>query len=177
MDITKEMLISLGVSEKDADVIFAQKEESEPIKSVENIAEQKVFLADDCVPTQVSALREYAKGQVIRLPDFAPGQPFYARLKRPSLFALIKAGKIPNSLMATVSAMFEKDKKNVVQEQKDKLENTTGIFSLMEIMAEAALISPTYKEIKDAGVTLTDEQLTEIFNYTQDGIKSIESFR
>lgn len=176
MDMTKEMLISLGVSEKDADAIFAQHEESKSTTAVENIIEQKVSLADNCVPTQVSALREYAKGQVIRLPDFAPGQPFYARLKRPSLFALIKAGKIPNSLMATVSAMFEKDKKNVVQEQ-DKLENTTGIFSLMEIMAEAALISPTYKEIKDAGVTLTDEQLTEIFNYTQEGIKSIESFR
>ena len=57
--------------------------------------------------TSISQLNEYAKGQLVELPSFGEGQPFFARLRRPSMLALAKSGKIPNSLLATANRMFD----------------------------------------------------------------------
>ena len=47
----------------------------------------------------------------------------------------------------------------------------------MTIMAENCLIEPTMEDIRNAGVELTDIQLTAIFNYSQRGAKVLEQFR
>ena len=39
------------------------------------------------------------------------------------------------------------------------------------------MVEPTYDELKEIGLELTDLQLVEIFNFTQNGIKSLISFR
>jgi hypothetical protein len=47
----------------------------------------------------------------------------------------------------------------------------------MEVLAENALIEPSYKELKEAGIELTDLQLSAIMAYCQRGVKMLEYFR
>ena len=47
----------------------------------------------------------------------------------------------------------------------------------MDIIATAALIQPSMEEIKSVGLELSDDQMMAIFNYTQAGVKALESFR
>ena len=121
--------------------------------------------------TSISQLNEYAKGQLVELPSFGAGQPFFARLRRPSMLALAKSGKIPNSLLATANRMFDSslDTKN-----ENMLKD---FYMVIETILEAAFVEPTYQEIKDAGVQLSDDQLIFVFNYTQQGVRALEQFR
>ena len=121
--------------------------------------------------TSISQLNEYAKGQLVELPSFGEGQPFFARLRRPSMLALAKSGKIPNSLLATANRMFDSslDTKN-----ENMLKD---FYMVMETILEAAFVEPTYQEIKDAGVQLSDDQMIFVFNYTQQGVKILDQFR
>ena len=48
---------------------------------------------------------------------------------------------------------------------------------VLDIIAEASFVEPTYAELKEAGVQLTDEQLIFVFNYSQAGVSYLESFR
>ena len=181
-NLSKEMLISTGISPEDADKILAQYSSQEVAKSfiedVESVKEQLPKKEEVASPTinditSISQLSEYAKGQIIRLPGFAPDQPFVARLKRPSMLVLVKNGKIPNSLMETASALFDGKKK-----ETDDSNNAMGdMYEVLKIVAEASLVSPTMAEIEDAGIELTDEQLIAIFNYSQQGVEGLKSFR
>lgn len=121
--------------------------------------------------TSISQLNEYAKGQLVELPSFGEGQPFFARLRRPSMLALAKSGKIPNSLLATANRMFDSS-------LDTKSENMLkDFYMVMETILEAAFVEPTYQEIKDAGVQLSDDQMIFVFNYTQQGVRALDQFR
>ena len=122
--------------------------------------------------TTVDDLKEYAKGQIVQLPSFADGQPLIVRMKRPSLMILAKSGKIPNKLLKTATEMFNGEK-STDEEDFDALSKT---LDLLEIICEASLVEPKYKDFKSAGIDLSDEQLIAIFNYTQRGIEALNSF-
>lgn len=128
------------------------------------------------VVTDISQLKVYMEGQVVRLPDFAEGQEFYARLKRPSLLSMIKEGKIPNALMKSANDLFVSGSGAMVENQ-DNEEKMREIFDVIDVLCEATFVSPSYREMKENGITLTDEQYMFIFAYTQDGVKALENFR
>lgn len=122
--------------------------------------------------TSLEALREYGKGTLVQLPSFAEGQPFVARLRRPSMMTLAKSGKIPNSLLNTATSLFMGE--GVKSDNEDAMKE---VLSVVDILCDAAFIEPTYPQLKEAGVELTDEQYMAIFNYTQKGVKALEPFR
>ena len=122
--------------------------------------------------TNLQQLQTYAQGQVVRFPDFAEGQPFVARIKRPSMLALAKANKIPNSLLQTANNMFSG---RGVSEKKDSA--LSDLFQVLDVLCEACFVEPTFSQIKEAGVQLTDEQLMFVFKYSQEGVKALETFR
>lgn len=124
--------------------------------------------------TTISDLQSYAKGTLVRFPDFAEGQPFVARVRRPSMLVLAKSGKIPNALLVSANELFSNGSGGMDSDNKDML---SEIYSIMEIVCESALKEPTYQQIKDAGMELSDNQMMAIFNYTQTGVKALESFR
>ena len=124
--------------------------------------------------TTVSDLQSYAQGTIIRFPDFGDGQPFVARVRRPSLLVLAKMGKIPNTLLTTAGELFSKGGSGLDSDNENML---SDMYEIMEIIASSALIEPTMNDIKNAGIQLSDDQLMAIFNYSQAGIKAIESFR
>lgn len=124
--------------------------------------------------TTLSDLQSYQAGTVIRLPDFSDGQPFVARLKRPSMLVLAKSGKIPNQLLTTAGELFVKGSGSFDPKDKNMLSN---FYDTCRVICEAALVEPTMQDIEDAGVELTDEQIMAIFNYTQAGVSALKNFR
>lgn len=124
--------------------------------------------------TTVSDLQSYANGTVVRFPDFGDGQPFVARVRRPSMLVLAKQGKIPNSLLAVAGELFAKGGAGLDSDNENML---SDMYNIMDIVTTAALIQPSMEEIKGVGLELSDDQLMAIFNYTQAGVKALESFR
>lgn len=124
--------------------------------------------------TTVSDLQSYAAGTVVRFPDFGDGQPFVARVRRPSMLILAKQGKIPNSLLTAAGELFSKGGGALDTDNENMLGD---MYSIMDVIATAALIQPTMSEIKSAGIELSDDQMMAIFNYTQAGVKALEPFR
>lgn len=124
--------------------------------------------------TTFSDLQSYAQGTVVRFPDFGDGQPFVARVRRPSMLVLAKQGKIPNSLLTAAGELFSKGSEAMDSDNENML---SDMYNIMEIIATAALMQPTMEEIKSAGIQLSDDQMMAIFSYTQTGVKALESFR
>lgn len=124
--------------------------------------------------TSVLDLNKYAKGTVVELPEFAEGQPLIVRIKRPSILALAKSGKIPNNLLVTAAELFTKGGQGMDVDNENML---SDMYNLCRVMAEASLVEPTLADIERAGLELTDEQLMAIFNYSQAGVNALKPFR
>lgn len=125
-------------------------------------------------PTSVQALNSYHSGQIVELPPFAEGQPLVARMSRPSIMFLAKVGKIPNSLLSKAGELFAGSGKALASDDNNMLNE---VYDIMHTIAEASLIEPTLADIEGAGLQLTDDQLTFIFNYSQNGVQTLEQFR
>ena len=123
--------------------------------------------------TSLAQLTKYTEGQVVELPSFAEGQPFIARIRRPSMLALAKSGKIPNSLLKTANGLFLGDSKG---KQNDEA-YLRDVFDVWDVVCEACFLEPSWDELQKAGIELTDDQYMFIFNYTQTGVKALSSFR
>lgn len=121
--------------------------------------------------TSFADLERYMKGQFVRLPDFAEGMPFCAKIKRPSMLALAKAKKIPNTLLATANQLFSTGVDFSNTEVMDDL------YGLFDVICEATFVQPSWTDLKAHGIQLTDDQYAAIFEYTQQGVKALEPFR
>lgn len=124
--------------------------------------------------TSIDQLKVMAGGEIVKLPPFIQGQDFYAKLRRPSMLKLVQSGKIPNSLLRTANMLFSG---GVDKELDRDDEFMKDMFDLIDVLAESVFIEPSWAELKQAGIELTDEQYMFIFNYTQEGIKAVEPFR
>lgn len=131
-----------------------------------------MYNQQNLVVTPISTLLEASKGTLVQLPPFSEGTPFVARLKRPSMLALVKSGKIPNSLLATANKLFSEGRTD--NEDPNMMGNLLGI---LDTLCEACFVEPTYSEIKKAGIELTDDQFMFIFSYTQQGVSALRDFR
>lgn len=124
--------------------------------------------------TPLSELIKYKDGQLVELPPFAEGQPFVARLRRPSLMGLVKSGKIPNSLMKQATALFTKGGQSLSGMNANTL---TDMLDIMDIIIEEAMIEPRYSDLKENDIKLGDDQMMAIFTYTQQGVDYLKQFR
>ncbi|AVQ38934.1 esterase [Clostridium botulinum] len=125
----------------------------------------------DLKVTNIEDLKKVAQGEVIQLPQFAQGMPFNARVKRVSLLNLVRKGIVPNKLLSAAEELFygkQSSKENV---------DLTQMTDVMYIMAENALVEPSIEDLKNVGLELTDEQIVALFNYTQEGVSELDSFR
>lgn len=179
--MTKEDFVKAGYSEEQIEQIMSiARENIKPDNAVNKFAGRKIsdlptspLLEKHNKVTTIYDLQEYSKGQIVKLPDFAEGQPFVARMRRPSLLVMAKKGKIPNKLLATATDLFNGG--NSHNANNDSILSDT--YDVCEAIAEAALVEPTMEEIKNAGLELSDNQLIAIFNYAQRGIEALNNFR
>lgn len=124
--------------------------------------------------TSIEDLKNYANGTVVEMPPFAEGQPLIARLKRPSILGMAKQGKIPNTLLVKANELFLQNGAGLDAEEEDTMKQ---LYDVLDLIAKETLVEPTYEDIKSVGLELTDEQMMFLFNYSQQGVKALESFR
>ena len=120
--------------------------------------------------TSIEKLKKLAQGQEVELQEWDE-EPFVCVLKRPSLLGLVENGDIPNPLLHAAYILF-----NGSNNPKDQV-NLKEMNDLYRIIAKAAMVNPTYDQVVEAGLELTDMQLLEIYRFTQLGVKSLISFR
>ena len=125
--------------------------------------------------TSIEELKEYSSGSIVRLPDFAEGRPFYARLTRPSMMEMVKEDTIPNDLLVKANELFTSRAINAVTVTDKKM--MQEMLSVFECICAAAFVEPTWQEIKEAGIKLTDQQYMFVFRYSQQGVEALGSFR
>lgn len=125
--------------------------------------------------TSIEKIKQASRGALVELPPFVEGQQFIARLKRPSMMVLAKSGKIPNDLLRSANSLFEDGLAGSFDSMDDAM--LTKCYDLLDVICEASFVEPRYSELKDAGVELTDEQYMFIFDYAQNGVKQLTSFR
>lgn len=126
--------------------------------------------------TRIEEMKKYAEGIICELPEFGPGQPFVARLRKPSLLSMVKSGKIPNPLLDNVAQAFGELKQGKAKSNSIAA-RIAETYDLMIIQAKACLLEPTYDEIREAGLELTDAQLNYINNFVQAGNQEAANFR
>ena len=120
--------------------------------------------------TSIEKLKKIAQGQEVELQGWDE-EPFVCVLKRPSLLGLVENGDIPNPLLHAAYILF-----NGSNNPKDQV-NLKEVNDLYRIIAKAAMVNPTYEQLEEIGLELTDMQLLEIYRFTQLGVKSLISFR
>lgn len=178
MNMTEEQITAIlrqqGTTEDALKAIeeSEQKEEQEKNVTVVNNITTFPTPIDESEITSISDIQRYSQGSVVKLPSFDGEHPFVAKLKRPSLLVMVKSGKIPNSLINQATQLFQKGAGSLGKDN-----TISDMYDIMETICEAALVKPSYREIKDAGLALTDEQMMAIFSYTQQGVKALEQFR
>lgn len=140
--------------------------------NVEVHTENKMSL----VPTSLEQIASYKAGAVVELPPFADGQPFVARMARPSMLRLVSEGKIPNSLINQATSLFANGAGALNGTGKNAT-SAADLIKVIKVVVDAALLEPTLDEIHSVGMDLSDDQLMAIFTYTQNGVKALEQFR
>ncbi|KGG81067.1 hypothetical protein Y919_02545 [Caloranaerobacter azorensis H53214] len=118
--------------------------------------------------TSLDKLKEKAQGQIVEFPGWDE-EPFVARVKRVSLLGLVAQGKIPNSLLGAAQKLF-------IQGVDEKT-NIKEVYEVAKAIAKDTLLEPSLDQLEEIGLELTDEQLIAILNYSQQGVKALESFR
>lgn len=152
---------------------FEDKQVEAPKKPtvIKQVKEKPVKKYTDSDILTFDKLQDINDSAIVELPPFGDGTPFIARLKRPSMLRLCKQGVIPNSLLNQATSLFTSG-----NESLSKV-SITEIYDICEIMCAASFVNPTYEEITEAGIELTDEQIMAVFQYSQGGVKALENFR
>jgi len=175
---TESELIAMGLTQEQIDSVAAESQ-AEPkqdtgVVSLADFAKR----VDDTLSkplnvTSISALKRQSLGEVVSLPGFIDGEDFIVRMRRPSLLSLVRKGKIPNTLLNEATELFNNGT-STVGVNGNTLED---MMDVIDIICDASLLEPTYKEIQDNGIELTDEQLMAIFAYSQRGVNGLRQFR
>jgi hypothetical protein len=110
--------------------------------------------------------REYA------LPGWDFNSDFVCKLKRPSLVDMTAVvGFVPNPLMGTVADLFMPTTKKMEKMDQEKQARA------LQLMAKFALQEPTYDQLAEAGIALTDEQYNAIYAFALGGAAGLDRFR
>ena len=127
--------------------------------------------------TSLEQLQAIKQTETIELPAFEDGTPLNVEVKKPNMMQLISSGKIPNTLLSSAMDMFNGKTGEKMQKASDNIADLKELVGMMNVIAEASLVRPSYKEIKSLGIDLTDNQLMGLLMYSQGGIKALENFR
>lgn len=127
--------------------------------------------------TSLETLKQMKKYDVVELSPFENGTKFIVKLQKPSMMHLISGGKVPNALLNVAMEMFSGKTPELATKATKDVKLLKDMVGMMEVLAEACLVEPSFKALKKEGINLTEVQLMEILSYSQGGVKALESFR
>lgn len=127
--------------------------------------------------TSLEQLQAIKQTEIVELPSFEDGTPLIVEIKKPNMMQLLTSGKIPNTLLSVAIEMFNGKTGQVMGKASEDVKTLKELVGMMEVLAEASLVNPSYKDIKELNIQLTENQLMAILMYSQGGVKSLENFR
>ena len=127
--------------------------------------------------TSLEQLKNIKVTDIVNLGKFEDGTELIAEVKKPNLMQLMVEGKVPNTLMSAAMGMFKKGSGELVGKAVEDIDALKELVGMMEVFAEASLVNPSYQQIKDIGLHLTENQLIGILQFAQGGVKALEDFR
>ena len=127
--------------------------------------------------TSLEQLKNIKVTDIVNLGCFEDGTELIAEVKKPNLMQLMVEGKVPNTLMSTAMGMFKNGSGEIVNKAIDDVDSLKDLVGMMQVFAEASLVNPTYAQIKEIGLSLTEKQLIGILQFAQGGVKALENFR
>ena len=127
--------------------------------------------------TSLEQLQAIKQTEIVELPSFEDGTPLIVEIKKPNMMQLLTSGKIPNTLLSVATEMFNGKTGQVMGKASENVKTLKELVGMMEVLAEASLVNPSYKDIKELNIQLTENQLMAILMYSQGGVKSLENFR
>lgn len=127
--------------------------------------------------TSLEQLQSIKQTEIVELPSFEDETPFIVEIKKPNMMNLLTSGKIPNTLLSVATEMFNGKTGQIMGKASEDIKTLKELVGMMEVLAEASLVNPTYKDIKKLNIQLTENQLMAILMYSQGGVKALENFR
>lgn len=127
--------------------------------------------------TSLEQLQAIKQTEIVELPSFEDGTPLIVEIKKTNMMQLLTSGKIPNTLLSVATEMFNGKTGQVMGKASEDVKTLKELVGMMEVLAEASLVNPSYKDIKELNIQLTENQLMAILMYSQGGVKSLENFR
>ncbi|TQO55818.1 hypothetical protein [Paraclostridium bifermentans] len=127
--------------------------------------------------TSLDTLRQMKRTDTVKLSSFEDGTEFIVEMKKPNMMQLITSGKVPNTLLSVAMQMFNGGTGELATKATNDAKTLKELVGMMEVLAEACLVAPSYSVLKENNIDLTEQQLMDILTYSQGGVKSLENFR
>lgn len=132
--------------------------------------------------TPLEAMQEQAKGRVVEIPGWVPGETINVRVRQADMTAsMLKAGLIGNPVLAKLKDAFDGKEPlkagDVGAVTAPALEALEAFLPVFEAVAAEALVEPTYQQITEQVASLTLEQKMSIFDVATGGLAELSSFR
>lgn len=112
-----------------------------------------------------------AEPEILELPGWKKDSVIRVKAKRPSFYALLAEGAVPNPLIDEMNKLF------ILHDRSGAKDNPKAYADTLAAIARLSLVEPTWDELTAAGVTLTSDQLTEISLFATEGMDWLLSFR
>lgn len=167
----ENMELSYSAKEELMKVLREAKEEEK--KEEEVRASEEIAFSDAPIASISDFKRDIT--QCIEMPGYDPDKPLKVRVQRISLTKMLTTGQISNQLLPVAERLF--GLKNSPSKEVNSKDDLKNIHKIMEEIASCVLVEPSFEDLKEAGVELTDEQLQFLFSYGQSGVKSLKKFR
>lgn len=132
----------------------------------------------------LAEIKERAKGKVIEIPDWIPGQTIAVRVRAVDLTPhIMQMRAILNPLKTAALEAFEGNVEEKLAEELmneenmgGTLENIERMMPMIDAIIREALVEPSFDEIEKI-MPLTLDQKLAIFDWAMAGINSLRSFR
>lgn len=108
----------------------------------------------------------------LTLSGWNPDTEITVLVKKPNFYNLLAKNAIPNPLLPEMQKLFVRRQ---VAEEHSKA--SADFAKALIYIARECLVEPTYAQLEEAGVELTDDQLLELCMYATLGPELLRSFR
>lgn len=122
--------------------------------------------------TSIQQICAQAAPEEVTLSGFKHDQEITVALHTPSLYALLAENALPNPLLPVVKKLFQEG-----PQAQNVAEPDAGFANALRTIARETLVQPSFAELEESGVQLTDRQLLEICVYATRGPAGLAIFR
>ena len=110
------------------------------------------------------------------------GKAINVKVRKPDIMCMITDGKIPNPLLKATMSMTKDGRIDLLKNNSDgdsetDYDKVAKWIEYLRIIAKETLVSPSYNEFISAEITLTSQNLMDIYAYATSEVNKLESFR